>query len=282
MIRKGGFSSLYYICKKWDEKMAKLCPLFSGSKANCTYVSGNDGALLIDTGASCSAILKSLDEIGENAERIRAILITHEHTDHIRGLKTLLKKLNVPVMASEKTLDTLVNMNILSDDNKIVALGNGDYESDFGKITRFETMHDCEGSSGYRIDLGSNSTVAVCTDLGVVTPTVREAISGCSTVLLESNHDLRMLQSGPYPPELKIRIAGERGHLSNAAAACELVSLLKSGTKRFVLGHLSENNNLPVLALRTSESALIDAGARKGVDYTLFCALGENREAVYF
>ncbi len=262
--------------------MAKLCPLFSGSKANCTYISGNDGALLIDAGASCSAILKSLDAIGENLERIRAILITHEHTDHIRGLKTLLKKLNIPVMASKETLEALVNMNVLSDDNKIVALDNGIYESEVGKIIRFETMHDCEGSSGYRIELGAESTAAVCTDLGVVTPSVREVLQGCSTVLLESNHDLRMLQSGPYPPELKIRIAGERGHLSNAAAACELVSLLKSGTKRFVLGHLSENNNLPALALRTSESALIDAGAKKGVDYTLFCALRENGEAVYF
>ena len=262
--------------------MAKLCPLFSGSKANCTYVSGNDGALLIDAGASALAILKSLDAIGENADKIRAILITHEHTDHIRGLKTLLKKLNIPVMASKETLETLINMNVLNEETKTVVLGNSAFESEFAVVTRFETMHDCEGSSGYRIKLGSESTVAVCTDLGVVTPTVREALTGCSTVLIESNHDLRMLQTGPYPPELKLRIAGERGHLSNAAAASELAYLLKSGTKRFVLGHLSENNNLPSLALRTSEAALLDIGAKKGIDYTLFCALRENREAVYF
>ncbi len=262
--------------------MAKLCPLFSGSKANCTYLSGNDGALLIDAGASCSAILKSIEAIGENVDRIRAILITHEHTDHIKGLKTLLKKIDVPVMASQKTLETLYNVDVLNDEAKTVALGETAFESEVGKIIRFETMHDCEGSSGYKIDFGNDSTAAVCTDLGIVTPSVREALSGCSTVLLESNHDLRMLQNGPYPPELKIRIAGERGHLSNAAAACELVSLLKSGTKRFVLGHLSENNNLPALALRTSESALNHAGAKKGIDYTLFCALRENKETVYF
>ena len=262
--------------------MAKLCPLFSGSKANCTYISGNDGGFLIDAGASCSAIMKALNEIGESTDKIRAILITHEHIDHIRGLKTLLKKIDVPVMASEKTLETLCETNVLSNETKTVTLANGSFETDFGKIVRFETMHDCEGSSGYRIELGNESNVAVCTDLGVVTPIVRESLSGCSTVLIESNHDLRMLQSGPYPPELKIRIAGDRGHLSNAAAACELVSLLKSGAKRFVLGHLSENNNLPALALRTSEAALLDAGAKKGIDYTLFCALRENREVVFF
>ncbi len=262
--------------------MAKLCPIFSGSKANCTYISGNDGALLVDAGASCSAIINSLDSLGEDINKIRAILVTHEHTDHIRGLKTLIKKINVPVMASKETIAALINMQILKEDSQKVFLNDKTVECEFGKITRFETMHDCEGSSGYKIDLGGESSVAVCTDLGVVTPTVRDALSGCSTVLLESNHDLRMLQSGPYPPELKIRIAGERGHLSNAAAACELVSLLKSGTKRFILGHLSENNNLPALAIRTSESALLDAGAKKGFDYTLFCALRENREAVYF
>lgn len=262
--------------------MAKLCPLFSSSKANCTYISGNDGALLVDAGASCSAILKSLNEIGEDAEKIRAILITHEHSDHIRGLKTLLKKLKIPVMASDETLNTLKNINVLDEQTQTIMLDKGVYETDFAKIIRFETMHDCKGSSGYRVELGGESSVAVCTDLGVVTPLVEQALNGCSTVLIESNHDLRMLQNGPYPPELKIRIAGDRGHLSNAAAASEMVSLLKSGTRHFVLGHLSENNNLPSLAIRTSESALVDIGAKKGIDYTLFCASRENTQAVYF
>ena len=117
--------------------MAKLCPLFSGSKANCTYLSGNDGALLIDAGASCSAILKSIEAIGENVDRIRAILITHEHTDHIKGLKTLLKKIDVPVMASQKTLETLYNVNVLNDEAKTVALGETAFESEVGKIIRF-------------------------------------------------------------------------------------------------------------------------------------------------
>ena len=262
--------------------MAKICPLFSGSKANCTYISSKDGALLVDAGASAAATLNAIAEIGENPEKIQAILITHEHADHIRGLKAILKKLNVPVIASSITLNTLTNMNILPEHNSLVPLDSGAYENDIGRIIRFETMHDCDGSSGYRIELSKDCVASVCTDLGVVTSSVRESLLGSNVVLLESNHDINMLKNGPYPAELKIRIAGERGHLSNFAAACELVPLLNSGTTRFILGHLSENNNHPNLALRTSEAALIDAGAKKGRDYLLFCALKENRQVIYF
>ncbi len=261
--------------------MAKICPLFSGSKANCTYLSSKDEALLVDAGASAKATLNAIEAIGENAEKIRAILVTHEHGDHISGLKTLLKKLKVPVIASSFTLNTLSSMNVLPAGAEVLAL-DGYTETGFCKIKRFETMHDCEGSSGYRIEFDNDCIASVCTDLGVVTSQVRESITGSNVVLLESNHDLKMLQMGPYPAELKIRIAGEKGHLSNNAAASELVSLLHSGTSRFVLGHLSENNNLPALALRTSEAALMDAGAKKGSDYLLYCALRENREIVYF
>lgn len=262
--------------------MAKICPLFSGSKANCTYLSAKDGALLIDAGASAKATLNAIAGIGEAPEKIRAILVTHEHGDHISGLKTLVKKLGVPVIASSPTLNTLSSMNILPEGTEVIPLDSGAMETDLGKIIRFETMHDCEGSSGYRIELGQDCVASVCTDLGVVTASVREKLLGSNVVLLESNHDLKMLQNGPYPAELKIRIAGERGHLSNTAAASELVSLIHSGTTRFILGHLSENNNLPALAVRTSEAALMDAGAKKGSDYLLFCALRENRQMIYF
>ena len=262
--------------------MAKICPLFSGSKANCTYIASKDGALLVDTGASAKATFDALCEIGEDAEKIRAILITHEHSDHIRGLKAILRKLKIPIIASSPTLNALKNMQIINDDVKYITLDCGAYQSEVGMITRFDTMHDCEGSSGYRIEFEKDCVASVCTDLGVVTPSVREAITGSNVVLLESNHDLKMLQSGPYPAELKIRIAGDRGHLSNSAAAFELASLVKNGTTRFILGHLSENNNLPALALRTSEAALMDVGAKKGNDYLLFCALKENYEMIYF
>lgn len=261
--------------------MSKICPLFSGSKANCTYLAKDDNAVLIDAGASCSATFKAIEAIGESPDKVRAILITHEHNDHIKGLKAIYKKLNVPIIASKGTLDALYNAEVIDENTKTVAVEDI-YQTDFCVVHRFETMHDCADSSGYKIEFSTDSIATVCTDLGVVTANVRAALAGSNVVLLESNHDLRMLQNGPYPPDLKIRIAGERGHLSNAAAAAELVSLLKGGTNRFILGHLSENNNLPTLALRTSEAALMDAGAKKGLDYTLDCALKENRQVVYF
>lgn len=260
--------------------MAKFCPLFSGSKANCTYISTAKGAFLVDAGASCKAIMNALEEINEDAQKIKAILVTHEHSDHIRGLKALSKKLSVPVMASEATLNTLQNIGAVSDDTKLLAIDKS-IETELGTLNRFDTMHDCDGSSGYSIELNEGVKISVCTDLGVVTPAVRENLYGSNLVLIESNHDLRMLQSGPYPPELKLRIAGERGHLSNSACASELSQLLKSGTTRFVLGHISENNNLPALALRTSQAALMDAGAEKDRDYIMYCALKENREIIY-
>lgn len=260
--------------------MAKFCPLFSGSKANCTYISGAKGAFLVDAGASCKAIMNALEEINEDAQNIKAILITHEHSDHIKGLKALCKKLQVPVIASETTVNTLINIDAVSADSQLCAIDKS-VETELGIINRFDTMHDCEGSSGYSIELYEGTRISVCTDLGVVTPTVRENLKGSNLVLIESNHDLRMLQSGPYPPELKLRIAGERGHLSNSCCASELPELLKSGTTRFVLGHISENNNLPALALRTSQAALIDAGAEKDRDYIMYCALKENREVIY-
>lgn len=262
--------------------MAKICPLFSGSKANCTYISSKDGALLVDAGASLAATARALNEIDADIEKIRAILITHEHGDHIRGLKAISNKLKVPVVASPSTLSVLRKMQVLSDDIPVIELNTNEWENDIGKIIRFDTMHDCEGSSGYRIELGQDCVASVCTDLGIVTSSVREAVNGSNVVLLESNHDLRMLQNGPYPAELKLRIAGERGHLSNNAAAVELVSFLHSGTSKFILGHLSENNNLPTLAERTSEAALMDAGAKNGIDYMLYCALKENHRIVYF
>jgi phosphoribosyl 1,2-cyclic phosphodiesterase len=262
--------------------MAKFCALFSGSKANCTYISGSNGAVLVDTGASAKAILNAIDEIGEDTQNIKAILVTHEHSDHIKGLKAITKKLNVPVIASSKTLDAITNINAVDAGANLIPLDSGTLDSQVGGIVRFETKHDCEGSSGYSIILPDQTKISVCTDLGIVTSSVREALKGSNIVLLESNHDIRMLQSGPYPPELKLRIAGEYGHLSNSAAASELVDLLHSGTTRFILGHLSENNNLPALAIRTSEAALMDAGAKKSEDYLLSCAVRENREIIYF
>lgn len=256
--------------------MARICPLFSSSSGNSTYISSASTAVLIDAGASCKALLNSMEAVGCNTEKIKAIAITHEHSDHIKGLNVLLKKLKVPLIASSKTLQALEGMNIIPPQTYIIPTDNGPIEIGDLLVDGFSTSHDCEGSSGYSVILKDNRKISVCTDLGIVTSGVREALKGSSAVLFESNHDIRMLKNGPYPPQLKLRILSDSGHLSNGSCANELPDLLKNGTTRFILGHLSRHNNLPMLALSSAKASLSDIGAKDGTDYILTVAAPER------
>ena len=251
--------------------MARICPLFSSSSGNATIIKDGNSSVLIDAGASFKRLLAAAQNSGCDLGEISAVFITHEHSDHIMGLKVLLKNLNIPVIASEKTLETLISMGCVPTGAKTVC---ADSEGNIGEFSycRFSTSHDCEGSSGYSFILPSNKKVTVCTDLGVVTDTVREALAGSNAVLFESNHDVEMLKRGPYPPQLKLRILSDKGHLSNLASSSELPALLNSGTTRFILGHLSTHNNLPMLALSSARAALSVVGAEENRDYILTCA----------
>ena len=253
--------------------MSRICPLFSGSSGNSTYIASECGSLLIDIGVSFRAVTATLNAVGGSPEEISAVLITHEHTDHIKGLKTLLKHIKVPVLASEATLNTLVSLDIIPPGAEVLSLDEGN-EAELGGfgITRFPTLHDCTGSSGYSVRTADGRKISVCTDLGKVTDSVRSAISGSDVILIESNHDIDMLKKGPYPPALKMRILSDNGHISNNACAAELPNLLKNGTRRFILGHLSRKNNSPLLAFNCAQAALVDCGAKDGVDYTLSVA----------
>ncbi len=260
--------------------MARICPLFSGSSGNSTYIDTPNGGILIDAGASYKSIVGAIASAGCDIGELRAVAVTHEHTDHISGLKTLLKHTGVPLIASAKTLETLAASNhvpsetvpVVCDENEIEIAGIG--------LRHIDTSHDCVGSGGYAVTLPDGRRVAVCTDLGVVTDTVRAALTGCAAVLLESNHDVNMLKNGPYPPQLKLRILSDHGHLSNIACAAELPALLRSGTTRFVLGHLSRKNNLPMLALSAAKASLADTGAEFGKDYLLNVARPAGNEVV--
>lgn len=253
--------------------MAKFCTLASGSSGNSTYISTTDGDILVDIGISYKALNTSLAECGCNIEKLRAVAITHTHTDHIKGLKTFLKRHKIPIICSLETSNFLAENNLLPSaeceilltDNKPITLG--DISVDF-----FKTSHDADGSMGYVITLPDGKKSAVCTDLGVITPTVKEHLAGCDTVLIESNHDVEMLRRGPYPAQLKLRILSETGHLSNNDCAAVLPYLLQNGTKRIVLGHLSDENNTPLLALSTSRTALLNMGAKQDWDYILTVA----------
>lgn len=262
--------------------MSRICPLFSGSTGNSTYIAGPHGAFLVDAGVSLRSLTAALQRAGGELSDISALLITHEHIDHIKGLKPLLNKTHLTVIASEKTIEALVTADKLPAGTKTKVI-NSKTPLEYGGtlISRFATSHDCEGSSGYTFLMPDGKKISVCTDLGVVTDNVRNAIEGSDVILLESNHDVDMLNKGPYPPELKMRIMSEKGHISNNACSSELVGLLNTGTERFILGHLSQKNNTPLLALSTAEAVLADIGAKNGRDYILnVAAQAENRVTV--
>lgn len=251
--------------------MSRICPLYSGSTGNSTYICSPAGSILVDAGASARALNKALSDAGGSAEKLSAILITHEHTDHIKGLKVLLKNLKIPVIASRKTLDALIGMEIFPVGAELSEIAEKPLCINGIEIRRFATSHDCEGSSGYRFNL-PDCSVSVCTDTGVITDEIHNALIGSDAVILESNHDVDMLKSGPYPPELKFRIMSDKGHISNNVCAAELKHLVLNGTRRVILGHLSLKNNTPMLAKSCAEAALMDMGAVNGEDYTLSVA----------
>lgn len=252
--------------------MSKICPLYSSSSGNSTYIGTKNGGILIDAGASFKGICENLERVGATAGDILAVAITHEHTDHIKGLKTFLNRTNASLIASAKTAETLISLGVVPAKTDVITLNNTAFDLGGMAISRFETSHDCEGSSGYTIILPDGKKVAICTDLGVMTDSVKGAITGSDLILLESNHDITMLKSGPYPPQLKVRILSDKGHLSNNACAATLKELLQSGTKRFILGHLSQHNNTPLLAKAAAEAALMDLGAKQNADYLLSVA----------
>lgn len=260
--------------------MASITTLFSSSKANCTLIRVGGANILVDIGASLKATKEALLPFGMEPNDIDAVFITHEHTDHIKGLKAFTGKFNVPVYSSPKTLSAIHNVGLFGKLANINEINNEIYIKDI-KVKRFSLSHDSIDCGGFLVE-SKNEKVGVCTDTGILTGEIKQNLIGCKAVVIESNHDLKMLNSGPYPPELKLRIAGEKGHLSNNACASFLPTLLQNGTDRFILAHLSENNNTPLLAVSAATAALMDIGAKKDSDYLLSAAMRAGSVSQYF
>ena len=251
--------------------MARFCPLFSSSSGNCIYIGNGDTHILVDAGVSAQRITAALQNIGVAKENLSAVFVTHEHSDHISGLHALLAKTDVPVYLSKGTLSALLERPAIS---KGLDLREMNADVTVGNITahRFHTSHDCPDSSAYRFSLGNGHNFAVCTDTGVITDEIRKNLTGCDLCLVESNHDVNMLNHGPYPPQLKMRILSDKGHLSNGSCAEELPRLVGEGTTHIILGHLSRHNNLPEVARKAAELSLLKAGLTENMDYRLFVA----------
>ncbi len=249
--------------------MARFCPLFSSSSGNSWYIGSGTGGILVDAGVSAKRLDTALNDAGLDVSGIHGIFITHEHTDHVSGLRVFASRHQIPVYTSRGTLEALTENGIVNGKYPASVISEQGIEVAGMKIQPFPTPHDCREGYGYVIHTADDHKVAVCTDLGEVTDVVLSAITGCELVVMESNHDVRMLENGPYPYPLKRRILSSRGHLSNDACGRVLTNLLRTGTRRFFLGHLSTKNNNPYLAKQTSLAALTEAGAVEGSDYLL-------------
>jgi phosphoribosyl 1,2-cyclic phosphodiesterase len=260
--------------------MSRLFPIASSSSGNCTYIGHKSDGILVDAGISCKGIATALDLCAVDPATLRGIFITHEHIDHVQGLRVFVKKFKTPVFASTLTANALVSE--IPEIEDCIHILDGDVCLGDMRIQRFATSHDCAGSSGYVVHLDDGRKCAVCTDLGFVSEEVHQALLGCEAVLFESNHDVAMLQKGSYPPHLKNRILSDKGHLSNVSCAAELQRLVESGTTRIVLGHLSRENNLPEIARSCAVAALMDKRMVEDEDYTLYIAPPKNGKTIIF
>ncbi len=251
--------------------MLRITTLASGSGGNCVLVSGGGCHLLIDAGISCRRITTGLAALGVSLPQLDGILITHEHSDHICGLATLIKKYDTPIFASPGTARALgYRLAFAEGQLRPVDVGT---EFSVGNMTvhSFATSHDSAQSTGYTVRLG-NHRLALATDLGYVSDEVLNAVLGCDILVAESNHDVDWLRSGPYPPYLQERILGSRGHLCNEDGAELITRAAQSGTHTIILAHLSQENNTPARALEVSRRRLSAAGIDPDRDVTLTVA----------
>ena len=238
----------------------RFSPLFSGSSGNATYVGCDDAHILVDAGLSGSRVTGELQRVGVDPSALTAILVTHEHSDHIKGIGILSRKYDLPVFATEGTWrEMLGKVGNIPTRNMRVIEPEQDFYLGSIDVTPFPIPHDAAQPVGYTFQLGG-AKLAIATDLGNVRESWMKHVDGAGAVILESNYDPGMLETGPYPYDLKKRIMGRRGHLSNDNASEVAVELALHGTRQIILGHLSKENNYPELALKCCEIAMRAAG----------------------
>ncbi len=256
--------------------MAKVVPLFSGSKGNSYYIGSSGEGVLIDAGRSCKQLEQALSLNEIDIKSIGAVFITHEHIDHCAGVRVFAKKHNLKVYASEGTLEAMAEKNFICPEN-ITDVIEDKVEIGDMLVERRDTPHDARESCCFKVHTSDGRTACVATDMGIMTDGVREFLRTSDFAVIESNHDINMLKNGIYPPNVKYRILSERGHLCNEACADELAEFIRCGNIRLMLGHISENNNTPDLALNTSLGRLVELGMKRNLDFTLDTVPSETR-----
>ena len=230
----------------------------SGSSGNCIYIGTDQCSVLIDAGISCKRITDALRDIGRSVQDLTAILVTHEHSDHIAGLGVLSRKAHIPVYATAGTIRQILRYSPLGNvEEKLFHPIDADRPFQVGDmmVEAFHTSHDAAEPVAYRIESGGKAA-GVATDMGCFNRYTVNHLRDLDVLLIEANHDENMLQAGPYPYPLKRRIMGEKGHLSNLSSAMLLSQILNDHMNTVYLGHLSKTNNYADLAYATVISAL--------------------------
>lgn len=244
--------------------------LFSGSSGNSIFISSDNARVLVDAGMPGKSIEGALKEIGEKPEEVDAIFVTHEHSDHIKGVGVLSRKYDIPVYANEATWKSMIKLVGNIKEHNIKLMGASVTINDMD-IINFPIPHDAAAPSGYAL-VSKGKKVCVATDLGYFSEDVKKNIIDADILLLESNHDVEMLKFGPYPYVLKRRILSDIGHLSNDACGKAIIDIMTEKQKRVVLGHLSNTNNYPELAYATVANILTENNINIGKDILLTMA----------
>lgn len=246
----------------------KFVSLLSGSSGNATLISDDQTNLLIDCGASGKSIEYALIQAGSSIHEIDAILITHEHSDHTKGLGVLSRRYSIPIYATDKTHSAVTNVGEIKPELKMSISPDCGFDIGSINVMPFPIHHDAADPVGFSFRIAGNK-YSIATDTGYISKQLFDSLKGSYAILLESNHDVDMLRCGPYPFHLQQRILGKYGHLSNETAARAALELARSGTKHIMLGHLSDKNNLPEIALLETHRTLNDSGINVGSDVTL-------------
>lgn len=229
--------------------MLKCCSLYSGSSGNSFLIQTNHTKILIDAGVSCKKIETALNSLNVSPDEIQAVLVTHEHVDHTKGLAILSSKYNIPIYANEKTWER-INSDKISDTNKKLFTTNTTFDISDLIISPFSTPHDAADPCGFNI-YNNSKKISIATDLGNITETVFNSLKSSSLIFLESNYDKNILKYSHYPYRLKRRIDSPIGHLENCIAGKTIAKLIDFGLKDAFLIHLSKENNFPELANKT-------------------------------
>lgn len=234
--------------------MFKFCNLYSGSSGNCSFLETDNTKILVDCGVSSKKIEEALNSIDISSKNIDAVVISHEHLDHVRGLSVFCKKYNIPIYANSKTFNN-INQD-LTQRTYVEFKSNIEFEIGDIKVFPFSIPHDATDPCGFNFYHGNNK-LSIATDIGHIDNKILHNLDESSLLLLESNYEPDILKCSSYPYELKRRILGPNGHLSNEEAGNVITTLAKSGVSNIILGHLSEHNNFPELAYQTVMNSII-------------------------